>query len=236
MLKKIIGAGLLLATAAAAQAASTGWTVTGTIVPPPCNLTLSGGGVAAFGTIAGTVVQGWPKLSGPARYSGIDAKVMKSLNLAVNCPNLATFALYFQDNKAATLAGPAGQAYSFGLGTYTPPGRAATNLGRYVVAYDKFVIKATSAGGSIPPRMKLLADGTATASSSWKQATLNDAIYLPSGKSLGFVSGVLSTKPDALLSAGGPIDFYFEPLQDVVDSATSDITLDGSVTVTLILL
>ncbi|QHI98724.1 DUF1120 domain-containing protein [Xylophilus rhododendri] len=238
MLKRTFAAAALLMAAglgAQAQArSSTGWTVIGTITPSPCVLTLSGGGVADFGPISTGTIKTWPVETNPQRYSGLDANVVRSLDLHVGCTSPTRFALSFVDNRAGTVSGPAGQGYSYGLGSYTSPSGPVENIGRYVVSFTKLVVKATTSADAIAPQGAFLTDGAATAASTWTRATGNDDIFLPSGKSLGFTSLPVDTAPGALADVSGPIDFSFEPLQAVVDGATSDILLDGSATITLI--
>ncbi|QHI98725.1 DUF1120 domain-containing protein [Xylophilus rhododendri] len=233
----VVAAGLLLATCLLAQAqvrSSTGWSVAGTITPSPCVLTLTGGGVADFGPLSTATVKAWPVKSDPARYSGIDANVSRSMNLSVSCTSSTRFALSFVDNRAGTMSGPAGQGYSYGLGGYAPPGEPVVNIGRYVVNFSNLYV-GRSPGDSLSKfKAAFLADGAATPSSTWTQATGLDAVYLPAGKSLGFTADAFDTAPGALARVLGGLVFMFEPLKAVVDGATSDMSLDGSATITLI--
>lgn len=243
MSTRILKAAAVLATAAALQAhaqaqtaPTANLTVVGAITPSACSIMLENSGNASFGSFSADTVQKWTPLDGPARYSGLESKQFTNLGLTVNCDGPTKFALSFVDNKLSTVAGPAGQGYSFGLGTYQTGSGSSLNVGRYVVQYDQLIVSPLAGTAAARPAVTLLTTGAAGPGSPWQAATGNEAIYLPSGKSVAFNTLAGSTTPGALVSLTGSLRFAIEPLKSVIDSATAEVPLNGSATITLITL
>lgn len=235
MLRKILFvSALLLATNLYAQTATL--TVTGTTAVPVCTFILGSGGVADFGTLTAAAVQAWQVAPSPSRYVSSVA-MAKTLTLSVDCPTPAKVAISFIDNKAATASPSASSSIvSFGLGIYTPAGRAATNIGRYYLAYGNLTVRATPTDTAVAPAMKLLTTGVATASSTWHMAVGEEDRYVIPGRPVGFGLAATALTPDSLSTISGDLIVYFEPLTEVVNSATTVINLDGSATATLMFL
>lgn len=236
MFKKLLITAAVLASAAAhAQVAgSAGFTVTGSIVPGPCALTLSGSGIAAYGTLSTAQLKSNTLLPNPPRYA-MPASANKKLNLSVVCTTPSKVALEFVDNRVASVDGFV-DSVRWGLGTYTPAGGTAQKIGSYNINYTNTTIKATSASVAVAPGKSMFMTGEASAGGTWTAPLINEAAYLPPGKSLGLAALAAATTPDSVAEIKMEMSFSIEPLQSVVDAATSAITLDGSGTVTLIVL
>jgi hypothetical protein len=239
MFKKAMIASAMLAGAFAAQAQvgspapSATLSVGGTVTAPVCSLTLAGGGAATFGTV-GRPLTGWTTLSTtPARYAVPNSK-KQTVALTVSCPAPTKMALAMQDNRAATVVAPANSVANFGLGTYTPAGGTAVNIGNFYVDYTGLQVSSTVGGTAAAPAAKLLTAGTATSASTWTAATGTLATYLPTSQSLGFAATAGATTPDSLASIAGNLVIAVELSKATVDNATSDITLDGNATITLV--
>jgi len=237
MLKKVAAAVAVMASIAgtSAHANQANWTVSGVITTAPCVLTIQGTGDAAFGTLARQTVMSWTKEINPLRHSSMDAGLIKSVPLDVTCTSPGKFALFVADNMASTVAGPIGETISFGMGTTSGP--TPVNLGRYVVRYNTVQIKATSAAIAAAPGKILIVPGQATVGmTGWSAAAGNEAKYLPVGKSIGFGLLPAATTPDALANVSAKLEIGIEPLVSVITDMSSNITLTGSATVTLITL
>ncbi|MBN9410952.1 MAG: DUF1120 domain-containing protein [Burkholderiales bacterium] len=240
MFKKAMIASAVLAGAFAAQAQvgtpapSATLTVGGTVTAPICSLALAGGGAATFGTITRPLT-GWTTIStAPARYQAPASK-KQTVALNVSCPAPTKMALAMQDNRSASVVAPASAVANFGLGTYTPAGGGtATNIGNFFVDYTGLQITPTVGGTAAAPAVKLVTAGTATSSSTWAAATGVLASYLPTSQSLGFAATAGATTPDSLASIAGNLVVNVELSKATVDAATSDITLDGNATITLV--
>lgn len=236
MFKKLLVTAAVLASAAAqAQiAGSVGFTVTGTIVPSPCALTLSGNGIAAFGTLSTAHIKSGTSISSPDRYL-TNVSEAKKLTLSVICSTPSKVALEFEDNRISSTSGVA-DSVRWGLGNYTPAGGAAQKIGAYTVNFSNTTIKATTASPAIVAAKIMYMTGAATAAGTWSAPLTNEASFLPPGKSLGLAALAAATTPDSLAEIKMEMSIGLEPLKSVVDTATSSITLDGSGTVTLIVL
>lgn len=235
MFKKLLITAAVLASAAAhAQiAGSTGFTVTGSIVPSPCTLTLSGSGIAAFGAVSsGSVIANGINGTTPVHYTIPGSKI---LNLLVTCPTPSKMALEFTDNRLSSLDGnPDGLRW--GVGTYTPTGGTPKNIGSYNITYLNTTIKATPTGIAVAPLRSLFQTGVATTGGTWVGPLVGENVAIPPGKSLALAALPTATTPDSLVEIKMEMVFIVEPVKAVVDAATSAITLDGSGTVTLIVL
>ena len=232
MLRKLFFVSAILS-AVSVHAQTATLTVTGTLAVPVCTFTLGSGGIANFGSLSAAVVQSWQVAPSPSRYVSAVA-VAKTVTLAVDCPTPAKFAISFIDNKASTASPPASfSIVRFGLGMYTPVSRAATNIGSYYLAYSNLTVKATPADTAAAPAVKLLTTGVATASSTWHKAVGEEGIYVIPGRPVGFGVAATALTPDSLSNINADLVVYFEPLTEVVNSATTVINLDGSATATL---
>lgn len=235
MFKKLVIAGSVLVASVCAQAQtasnSAELTVKGRILPAPCGLVLTGGGVADFGDLPNAVVKKWPisTTSGPARYETPTGQT-KSVPLAVYCNAPAKFALVFTDNRITTVV-PA-NAERFGLGQYAAPSGTAEPIGSYFLNYEDFLVQATAGGNLTHPFTRLI--NSAVPGPTWTTAIGNLNAYIPTGRSLAFAIAPIGNIPQSLTSVSGTLVVRVAPLQLLVDSATTAIEFNGSTTVTLL--
>ena len=236
MAKKILVAAAMLTAATFAQAQSASLTVTGSITPGTCTMALGNGGAAAFGDLPGSTVKTWATVGTPPRYVS-PTPVNVSLNII--CGSATKMAMRVTDNHATT-ASPsvATDPASYGLGIYSPPGGATTNIGIFVIDHSDLKIKATAAATSAAPAAYLLSAGNATSTSTWSLATAaaagNPVVNFLSAFSYGFSASAAATTPDSLVSIAGNLKVQVQPIVSVVNAATTNIVMSGSATVTLI--
>lgn len=225
-------AALLAAAAAQAQTAPpVGWSLTGKIQPPPCTITLTNGR-ADFGTFSKADVKKWPALTSPARYRSPTPKLV---DMNVVCLSGHRMALSAVDNRASTVVGPAGETHGFGLGVYAAA-EGDTNIGRFLIQYDALQVRQFS--NSIPYNpFGTLVGPLNPVGGSWSVATANEKMYMPSGKSFGYlISSSATPRPDPLIQIIGKLKIFVEPLQSVVDTAVDNINFNGGATITLVTL
>ena len=226
----------MLAAASFAQAQTASVTVSGSITPGTCTMSLGGGGAAAFGKLDRTTVKSWPIAGVPARFL---SPTPQNVSLLVNCSTPTKMAIRVTDNRAATASpGITTDPASYGLGTYTAPGGTAQNIGIFAIDHSDLKIKATTAATAAAPAVTLISAGLATATSTWAAATAaapgNPVVNFLSAYSFGFSTSAAAATPDSLVSIAGNLKVSIQPIVTVVDSSTTNIVLDGSATVSLI--
>jgi hypothetical protein len=220
MIRKILFAAMFSGAAFAAQAQSAGFSITGVIPPSACTISLGGGGAIDFGTTP---------------LSKLLDENFKPMSMAVTCPAPTRFALAFTDNRNGTVAetpetSPPGldSAIYFGLGTYN--GR---NIGNARFYTGHLQIR-TAVGGLLQtPAAWLATTGVAGSNSSWAETASK---YFLKDRSIAFAASANATAPDALTEVSGIVHVAKDVSGSVAKAATSDIQLDGSGTVTLVLL
>jgi hypothetical protein len=224
MIKKIFFAAIFSGAALAAQAQSVGFSVVGTISPSSCTLSLGHGGVNDFGNLSKASL---PFSTAHGAYTPVSPAVMP---LSVVCPAPTKFALAFTDNRDGTAirTPEVPEERHFGLGTYN-----GKNIGNVRFYAGRFQIKKTAEGARQSPGRWLETTGVAGSNSSWSGTS---SVYFPKGKSIVFTASATATAPDALTEIYGEVSVGVNLDKSLVDAATSDIRLDGSGTVTLILL
>lgn len=238
MFKKLVTSGVVMVAMMSAQAQTVANTaellVKGRIIPAPCGLVLTGGGLADFGDLPKAVVKNWPivGIGNLARYES-PAGQTKSVPLAVHCDSPAKFALVFVDNRITTVV-PA-TFERFGLGQYTAPGSAAVPIGSYFLNYDSFVAQATIGGALTRPFTRLI-NNALPGSTLWTTATGGQTTFISSGKSLAFAIAAATNIPQSLTAVSGDLVVSVGPLQALVDAASTVIEFNGSATVTLLTL
>jgi len=237
MFKKlaISGAALIVAASAHAQVGpynSTELTVKGRILPGPCGIVLTGGGLADFGDLPQAIVKTWPVagVGALARYE-VPAAQAKSVPLAVHCDAPAKFALVFTDNRTASVS-PV-DAFRFGLGQYSPAGGTAVSIGSYLLGYDDFTVQATIGGALTRPFTRLI-NSAIPGTTPWTAAVGSANSFISNGKSLAFAMAASTIIPDSLTAVSGNLVVTVAPLQSVVNAALTAIEFNGSTTITLL--
>jgi len=210
-------------------------TVSGRVTPGACSLTLGGGGMANFGVLSSGLVKTYQFASDPERYVSPDSE-KKTLPLAVSCDSPTKMALSFTDNRVSSVSGFP-DTIRWGLGTYVYPGGVEAKIGSYNIHYlTNIFVKATTASAAAVPGGALFTDGAATSSSSWVGPVSHENAYIPAGKSMAFIFSPGTSTPDRMTEIKMDLKIQLELLRTVVDSATTDIILDGSGTVTLVII
>ena len=218
MFKKAIIAGALLAAVAGANAQSAGFGVIGTINPNACTLTLSGGGVADYGTQATVAVQA------RSVYLGAYNLGVKTIPLAVTCGSAIAVELAFVDNRSAQLfaLGDGYDAIRYGIGN----GAATTPFGTYDLTTDGLTID-----GAAPAVWLSAPTGTTT----WATTVVGgaSAVFAQPGHAVGFGKVAGATVPSTLTTIGGVLNINARVSKAAVDAATGAMTLNGSGTISL---
>ena len=230
MFKKAMIASAVLAAAFGAQAQSAGWTVIGTVNPTPCTVSITGGGVADYGTLTATYVKARTQVgtvgsaTAPRAYS-LSALGTKNLPLVISCATPTKFALSLVDNGGSPLwtDGP-----RWGLGTTSD----GTKIGYYEISLADLKIKPLPADALAAPATRMYTAGVATSSSVY---TAFNGVGAGPGFSVGFSATAAATTPDSLSEVSGNLQITNALLnKDLVDSATTAITLAGKGTLTLV--
>jgi type 1 fimbria pilin len=227
MIQKILFAAMLSGAAFSAQAQSAGFSITGTIAPSACTISLGGGGVNDFVSLSS---ESLTSATTTGDYASLSSQRM---SVAVICPAPTKFALTFTDNREGTALGTSelGSDAHFGLGTYN--GQKIGNARFYT---GRLQIRTVAGGVLQTPATRLRTTGVAGPNSSWDTSLQNMAYYFLKNNSIAFAASADATGPDALTEVSGDVDVSLRLNKPVVDAATTAFQLDGSSTVTLILL
>lgn len=230
MVKKILtGVLYCVATVNAQAQPSAGFTINGTVSPPPCTIVLGDGGVIDFGTLQVsdmTSSDSWYQITVP-----------KQISLAMNCPGPTRIALSLVDNQGAparTLdATP--QDMLFGMGT--AHGQNIGHVTYGIAGVSGLKIKTTPAGMAQTPATTLITRGQADSSSIWANAP-NKWLknHLTKTHSITFSDMTNAAAPASLVQLSGNLDMVIRVDKSMVNHATSAINLNGSSTLTLTLL
>lgn len=209
---------LLLLASFGVQAADTAeLKVTGTIKPPACAPTFSGGGVVDFGTIPAKSLR-------PGQYTKLTPK---QVDFSISCDSPAKVAMKISDNRASSMiagianvisTSSAPDAYNFGLGSV-----AGKNVGGYVLTLSSD----SNADGKTTKKIFSRDGGT-----SWKlgaEEIRNSAIDL-------FSFGDNSNLPVSFKQLTVKIDVKVVLNKPENLPLTQDVPLDGSATVEMVYL
>jgi hypothetical protein len=239
MFKKAMIASAVLAAAFGAQAQSTAsWSITGTVAASPCVITLAA--PAPWNTLPIAQVKGWQTVAATvpvsatagATYYGGTGATQRTAALDVTCATPAAVALRYTDGKTGTAFTPEGSASAFGLGTYTPAGGTATNIGAALINHSGLQIKALATDTLAAPAKRLVTVGTATGSSTWTTAVAGDAWVNPAN-SYAYSTVATDTVPGAVSQISGNLLFRLHMNKALMDAANSDINFASTGTVTL---
>lgn len=228
MNKKLVMAGVfatVISSGAFAQA-SANFTLTGTINPNACNISLGSGGFN-FGSLPKATVQGYTTFLNTYNFPAPQA-----VPLTVDCGGASTkVELQFVDNKSGQrLAIDSADPIRYGVSD-TAGGTVA--IGAYAVTLN------TTSGllidGVAPAGALAAPNGTTT----WSTATAGGqaaSLYAAPGYTVGFIKTVGNTVPDSFALLTGTISAGLNVSQAYVNSATNTIQLYGSGTITLVYL
>jgi type 1 fimbria pilin len=223
MIQKILFAAMFSGAAFAAQAQSAGFSITGTVAPSACTISLGGGGVNDFGSLSRESLTS-------ATTTGHYVSPRRYMPVTVFCPAPTKFALAFTDNRGGTALDtsevPADR--HFGLGMHK-----GQKIGNAKFHTERLKVKTTAGGMFRTPAARLITAGVAGSTSAWEKTTTP---LFHKNKSMAFVASADVINPDALAEVSGDVEVALNINSSLVDTATSEIQLDGSGTVTLILL
>ncbi|WP_081081037.1 DUF1120 domain-containing protein [Burkholderia territorii] len=224
MLKKslLVSAIALIAASGAHAAGSAGFGIGGTITPGACAITLSGSGIANYGSLTQQTVQSYGQVGG--------AYVLGAQNVAVSvtCTAPSRVELSFVDNKSSAVAGIGDGFDSTRYGV--TDGTGTSGIGAYNISFSGMQADGVAVGGYLSAP-----NGTTTWSNTVGSTGL-PASYSAPGYTSGFVKTVGTVVPDTMTTLAGNLTFYTFITKSYVDAATNAITLDGSGTVTLVYL
>lgn len=190
MFKKILLVSAVLASFTSAHAATSAafGSGAGTITPPACSVTLTGGTVT-IGTLTQTTVKTYTTMGSGSALSYKLPPV--TIGYAVTCSSLTKIALGVVDNnpgKATVITTT--DSMAFGL----VDGAASTAIGQFFLTVNTLTTDSTFVGG--------LAATTGT--STWAAAPVFlNALALTPGTSTGFIKSAGTTSPDAYTSLSG---------------------------------
>lgn len=225
MIKLAVVAAGVFAGISAHAASSAGWTVTGTITPSACNVTVSGTGAFDFGTTAAATVVA----TGVKSHIGTEYYLMgeRYATVDVTCPSPTKFALHFVDAKAGTeMFGD--WAGRWGLGT-----SGSLKIGSYNLNPSAAMQGTTTVGGTAANiSTALKADGVASGSSTWASW---DGYFYPNA-SYVFSTAPGATSAESLVNLSIPMLVKAHVNANVVNGATTDVNLNGAGTISIVLL
>ena len=226
MIKKSMIAGAVALGCAGVQAASANLTVTGTISPEACSISLGG-------SAAATVDYGKLQTNDVKKKAVLGTDIplydlgQKSINLQVNCASPTVVVLHWVDNKSESIINSNASIPSrFGLGV-----SAGKNIGIY--SLDGLVSQiATTASGSLTN-----GGGYAYSASippSWNYYDVDGAVgKFKNNGYYGFKISAPDTSITAIYSAAITLYVNAYVSKSLVDTSASEIKLDGSSTVSL---
>jgi Protein of unknown function (DUF1120) len=218
MFKKVLISSVVLVAAAGAYAqSSASLSMTGSLTPVSCSITLTGGGVANYGTNETTAVRAASQTGTTNLHYSMGAK---TIPLDVTCTAATPLQLAFNDSKAgkALAFNSSSDALRFGL-VDGASGTAA--IGSYVMSFSSITIDGVASAGSLV---------ATTGSTTW---TASNAVYAAPGKATGFIKTAGLTAPSAITTIRGSLIVDTAIGKTYVDTAKSAITLNGGGTITL---
>lgn len=224
MFKKAIVAGAVALASVGSYAASANLTVIGTITPEACAITLGNGGVVDYGSLSATAVKTY---SASGSINGAYTLPTKTLQMDVTCSAPTAVALDLTDNRAASkLAINEDEVYRNGLGT-----SGTTNIGAFGIGgWGPRTQISTTVGGTLAAHAGTLIRAKNT-TGAWTTASGLDAGYLNTTNALGFKANASDTTPAAVTHISTQLQIVPAVNKSLVDTSTTAITLDGSVTI-----
>lgn len=207
--------------ASAAPTASSDVTISGSVTPSSCALVMSGNAVD-YGHMTTEEVKKMPTYA-----DEVYVLPGKTVNVVATCASPTRFAFGIVDNRT----GSSTDARTFGMGNYTPPGGGTPEkIGMYYLTYRGHTsVKATEQSASAAPAKYLETMGEPTADSVWTSG--GDVFYTT--KSAGFAADAASTSPDPLVEAKMDLFVQSHLMKALIGTATTEIVMDGSVTITM---
>ncbi|WP_295543337.1 DUF1120 domain-containing protein [uncultured Pseudacidovorax sp.] len=224
MFKKAMIAGAVVLASVGANAATANLTVSGTITPEACAITLGSSGTVDYGALSAVTVKSYGVAT--SAYSAPP----KTIALNVTCSAPTAVSLAWTDNRSSSVVNFDGVAANntvrFGLGT-----SGTTNIGAYQLDFTGLQVSATASGTPAAPAGYLTR--TTGTTGAWSAASGLTAQWVTPGLSLGMKTSATDATPPAISTISGNLSVYSYFSKALVDSATSAITLNGQSTVTL---
>lgn len=219
MFKKVLIASALLGVVAGANAAGAStFGVTGTISPAACNITLSGGGLADYGSLTTQTVKTYSTLGANLYNMG-----PKTVPISVVCPAAQAIELAFSDNKAsANFSFDIYDATRYGM----TDGAGTASIGAYGASLSAALIDGIAPVGFLT---------ATTGSTAWSTTGFGatGADVASPGYAVGFIKTAGSKVPAPITSIGGSLTLNAYVSKALVDSSTKAITMNGLATITL---
>ncbi|MFJ3368253.1 DUF1120 domain-containing protein [Pseudomonas sp. NPDC086251] len=213
MKRLLVALPLCFATVAAVAATSATLSVTGQILPPSCDIAVSGTGQFDFGEV----------MLNPTGATNVNPRL--SQTLSINCDNPSYTGFTVTDNHASSVPASVSNAQRFGLGTDS----ANNPIGFYNILFQNIVADAGTG---------LIKSSVNTSAATWADASTAfiDA-YALSLKTYAFDSATTpTTAPRAVTNASVGLDLGVQIQPRNTLDTNSDIVLDGSATIELIYL
>lgn len=224
MFKNSLIAGALVLASMGSYAASANLTVTGTIIPEACAVTLGNGGVADFGNLSSATVKSSNVSTG---VNSLYVAPPKSISLNVVCSAPTAIALNWTDNRASSrVALNADDNLRFGLGVSN-----GANVGTYQLGFAALQVAGAIGGTPATPAGHLTRAKNTTGA--WTVPTGAASVYFTPTTAVGFKLASGDATPPAIAQVSGNVSVEAWFSKTLVDSATSAITIDGSATVAL---
>ncbi|MFL9927538.1 DUF1120 domain-containing protein [Herbaspirillum lusitanum] len=190
--------------------------VVSTITPAACTPSLSGGGVADYGTMSADILK-------PGRITALETR---SLSFTISCDAAAKISIRMIDNRAGSLVngivasgsgnGSLGDDFNFGLGS-----ASGKNIGGYLIKLQP----GSYTGDYRSAQLMSSADG----GTSWQAWNSGE---VAKGRSFSWSSGS-SNSVDAYQNIAGVLNIqpYLNKPENL--SLSQEIVLDGSATIEL---
>lgn len=220
MFKKVLIASAMLVSVVGANAI--GFGVSGVINPSSCTITLSGSGLADYGTLIAATVKGYTQTF-PSLYDLGD----KPLNYNVACSAPTKVAFSFIDAQAGkVMTGDSNDASRYGL---VNGSTGTTTIGHYELIVNTAALDGVAANASLT---------TVNGGSAWSLSgpTGRAANFAAPGYTVGFIKAAGTATPDAATTIAGVMNFRTRVSKALVDAATTPITLNGAGTLSLVYL
>lgn len=217
MIKKSLMAAVILAATTGAFAQSADFGLTGTITPGACTISIPGG-IVNLGALTKAAVMAWPTdgtvYTVPAQPSPV----------AITCPTATRLGLAFVDNNAgaAPVLGNVTDPIQFGIKNGTTPG-----LGGFITLLSTLTVDGGAPAGFLH---------SPTGTTAWNGTDLFTPGTVLPGNTYGFKTNAASTVPDTVTNIGANFTFWPFLKKSVVDASTSQITINGNATVSLVYL
>ena len=222
MIKKLFLTSALLAIFASAYAQSSqNFGVTGTILPAPCNVTLTGG-VIDLGALSKTTAAGNGTIFATNTFY-IQPRVNVPINIV--CPSATNVNISLIDNKPGkNLLFGTYDIFRFGI---TDGAAGTTAIGAYTIYFADANIDGISVGAYVSKKTGTLAWTTKLA------GTLQGSANIIPDYTTGFAKSSNATTPEAFTRLSGNLAFDTYLGKSYTDSATSIVLPTGSGTLTL---